>query len=124
MGKATSTANKRKRGKAVESTMAKPWKPENVGDCLAGIYEGAETVTGKGSRDDFQSYHILQDDGERVRLASAMLTTKMNQVPRGTYVWLTYTGPFKSKNGTSDDYDVECEDGTEMIDPFADTPTN
>lgn len=108
----------RKRGGKVESTMAKPWKPENVGDCLEGTYEGSEMVSGKGSRGDFASYHVRKVDGERVRVASAMLNSKMNQVPKGTYIWLTYVGDFETSNGKSPDYDLECEEGTRMIDPF------
>jgi len=112
----------RKRQK-VESMMAKPWKPENEGDCLEGIYHGMEMVPGKGKRKPFKSYHIeVGKDGvptgERVRVASAMLNSKLNQVPKGTYVWLTYVGDFKTENGDSPDYEVEVEDGTDLLDPL------
>lgn len=110
----------RKRGAAVESNMAKPWKPKKKGDELQGTYKGAETVPGKGKRPDFLSYHIEQDDGETVRVASAMLNTKMNQVPRGTYLWLKFVGMFETDNGESADYELTLEEGTELIDPLAD----
>lgn len=112
-----SKPRQRKR-QSVKSMMAAPWKPENEGDCLEGIYHGVETVKGKGKRGDFKSYHIEKPDGERVRVASAMLNTKMNQIPKGSYVWLTYKGMFETSNGESPDYDVDVEDGTELIDPL------
>jgi len=112
-----SPPRQRKR-KAVESMMAAPWKPENVGDCLEGTFHGMEKVPGKGKRDSFKSYHIEQPDGTRVRVASAMLNTKLNQVPKGTYVWLTYKGLFQTSNGNSPDYDVEVEEGTDLFDPL------
>lgn len=107
-----------KKGKRVESMMAAPWKPEAVGDCLEGIYQGVEIVPGKGSRKPFPSYHILRPDGERVRIASAMLNTKLNQIKKGTYVWLTYKGMYECKNGKSPDYEVVPEEGAELIDPL------
>ena len=116
-GKTAAPTRQRKRQK-VESMMAKPWKPEKEGDCLEGIYHGTEIVPGKGKRKPFKSYHIEKPDGERVRIASAMLNTKLNQVPKGTYVWLTYLGMFKTENGDSPDYEVEVEDGTELLDPL------
>lgn len=113
------TAPKRERKREeVKSMMAMPWKPEKEGDCLEGTYLGMEMVKGKGKRRDFPSYHIQQDNGERVRIASAMLNTKLNQVPKGTYVWLTYVGEFKTDNGNSSDYKVDVEQGTELIDPL------
>lgn len=118
---APATAQKPKRERkrqTVESTMAEPWKPEKVGDCIEGFYRGAEMVPGKGSRKPFKSYHIETESGERRRVASAMLNTKMNQIPKGAYVWLTYKGMFESQNGKSPDYDVDVEDGTELIDPL------
>lgn len=119
--KAATTAQKPKRQRkrtTVQSMMAEPWKPENVGDCIEGFYRGAETVPGKGSRKPFKSYHIETEDGERRRVASAMLNSKMNQIPKGAYVWLTFKGMFESQNGQSPDYDVEVEDGTDLIDPL------
>lgn len=114
---ATPPKRERKRQK-VESMMARPWKPEAKGDCLEGIYQGMEIVPGKGKRKAFPSYHIERPDGERVRVASAMLNTKLNQVPKGAYVWLTYLGMFTTQNGDSPDYEVETEEGTELIDPL------
>lgn len=111
-------AKRQRKRQTVDSTMAEPWKPEKVGDCLEGFYRGAEMVAGKGSRRPFKSYHIETEDGEKRRVASAMLNTKMNQIPKGAYVWLTYKGMFESRNGESPDYDVEVEDGTDLIDPL------
>lgn len=118
---AATTAQKPKRQRkrqTVESTMAAPWKPEKVGDCLEGFYRGSEMVPGKGNRKPFKSYHIETEDGERRRVASAMLKTKLNQIPKGAYVWLTYTGMFDTDNGPSPDYNVEVEDGTDLVDPL------
>lgn len=109
---------RQRKRQAVQSMMAEPWKPENVGDCIEGFYRGHEMVPGKGSRKPFKSYHLETEDGERRRVASAMLNTKMNQIPKGAYVWLTYKGMFESTNGPSADYDVDVEDGTELIDPL------
>lgn len=118
----TGTRPKRERKRMkVESTMAKIWKADKVGDVLEGTYLGMEMVKGKGKRGMFRSYHIEKEDGERVRLASAMLNTKMNQVPKGTYIWLTFKGDFETDNGPSPDYEVEVEDGTELTDPLQET---
>jgi len=113
--------NTRKKGAQVESNMAKPWKPKKEGDELQGIYRGVEVVDGKGKRDPFNSYHIEMDDGETVRLTSAMLKSKLNQVKRGTYIWLKYVGIFTTDNGPSPDYEVTLEDGAELIDTLGDS---
>jgi len=124
-----------KRGSAVESNMSKPWKPKKEGEEISGIYRGFEIVDGKGKREPFPSYHIqlagdlqLNDAnktvipaGEKVRVASAMLKTKLNQVPRGTFIWLKFVGMFKTDNGDSPDYEVTLEEGAELIDPLAET---
>lgn len=77
-------------------------------------------MAGKGKRKEFLSYHIEQPDGEMVRVASAMLNSKMNQVKRGTYIWLEYKGEFETDNGKSPDYELTLEDGATLIDPLGD----
>jgi len=114
--KAAPPARARKR-KAVDSSMAKPWNPETKGDSIEGTYLGREKVRGKGSRRDFWSYHFETTDG-RVRVSSAMLNSKMNQIPPGAYCWVTYTGKFLTGNGESKNFDVDVEDGTDLLDPL------
>lgn len=110
---------KRKFGSAVNSSMAEAWKPEKVGDSIVGQYRGMEMVPGPGNRKPFASFHFTLEDGTLRGIASAMLVTKMNQIPRGAWVQLTYTGLFESKNGKSPDYDVVPEEGTVLLDPIA-----
>lgn len=115
---ANAAPTRQRKRQTVESMMAKPWKPEAEGDCLEGTYLGSEMVKGKGKRPSFKSYHIEKPDGERVRIASAMLNSKLNQIPKGAYVWLTFIGMFQTDNGNSPDYQVDVEEGTELIDPL------
>jgi len=103
----------------VESSFATPWIPANPGDCLEGIYQGQDEVpAGKGRH--FTSYKIRTegDDAKLYGVSSAMLKTKMNQIPKGAYIWVTFKGMIETENGASRDYNVEIEQGTKMVDPF------
>jgi hypothetical protein len=115
----------KKRGKRVESSIGvDPWKPTKKGEILEGTYLGAKLmppdVGGKGQA--FFSFHFRKPpdkehpDGERVCVASAMLNSKMNQVPKGTYCWLTYLGKVTVGKGESNSFDLELEEGAEILD--------
>lgn len=108
---------KERQRQEVKSSFAKPWKPEQVGDEMEGTYQGSEMVT-HGKR-TFESYKILTDGGELLGVSSAMLATKFNQVPVGAYVWVKFVGEVETNNGTSRDYHVDVEKGTELVNPFA-----
>lgn len=103
----------------VESSFAAPWIPTNPGDCLEGIYMGQDEVpAGKGRH--FTSYKIRTEgeEGKLYGVSSAMLKTKMNQIPKGAFLWVTFKGMIETENGASRDYNVEVEHGTKMVDPF------
>lgn len=117
-------STRRKATEKVDSGVAEVWKPESEGEQLAGTYLGSEKVKAKGNRDPFDSYHFVTDPDEenpkgvRYRVASAMLNNKMRRIPKGTFCWLTYVGKFETENGLSNDFEVEVEAGTELMDPL------
>lgn len=59
--------------------------------------------------------------GDAVCVAGAMLSTKMDQVPTNEIVTITYLGKIKVGNGDAHDFDVEVDDGVELLDPHAQT---
>jgi hypothetical protein len=104
----------RKRAK-VESTFAEKWTPERIGDCLEGVYLGFEDAPGRKG-EAFSAYQIQTASGERKSLAGAHLDSFMPQVPRGSYVWITYEGKRDLKNGQMMLFNVEVEEGVKLLD--------
>lgn len=108
--------NRPRRGQKVESTFADKWDPVNVGDELEGRYLGHETAQGNRG-EPFEVYHIQTADGKRWSCAGAHLDSIMPQIPKLTYVWITYDGKQKLPNGnTMHMYTVTPEAGTKLID--------
>jgi hypothetical protein len=107
-----------KRGKKVESTFADKWDPSEAGELLEGRYLGYEEA--KGNRGEaFTVYHLQIPDGKRVSVAGAHLDSIMHQIPKGTYVWITFKGKQRLPNGnTMHLFDVEPEEGTRLLDPM------
>lgn len=110
------TTKERKR-KVVESTFADKWEPVNDGDELSGIYLGSERVKGKKG-EDFTVYHVKTDAGKKWSVAGAHLDSIMPQIKRGTFVWVTKTGKTKTTSGEMVLFKVECEEDTELNDPY------
>jgi hypothetical protein len=104
--------------KSVESTFADKWEPENKGDELCGKYIGSETAPGRKQGETFTAYHIMDDEGKRWSVAGAHLDSILNQVPRDTYVWITFDGTQTVKNGEMAKYRVDVEEGVQLVDPY------
>jgi hypothetical protein len=117
INKGESKMARERQRQSVETSFAEAWTPEKEGDLIEGIYRGSDIVKAKGR--SFVSYKIQDEKTGKIRgVASAMLRTKMNQIPKGTYIWVTFKGMTDTENGPSRDYDVEVEKGTNLIDPF------
>ena len=117
---ATQPKTKPKRARrAVESTFADKWEPQNEGDVLEGTFIGVDTAPGKRRGETFTVYHIQDDDGKRWSASGAHLESFMKQIPRGTYVWITFEGTKKVSNGDMNLYKVDVEEGVELKDVLA-----
>lgn len=96
------------RKKAIE--MAKIWnKNLEVGATLEGVYIKKETYKSNYGETD---KYVIEKDGEKYAVfASASLTNQFNNVPEGSYVWITYKGEETSKAGRPVKvYEVEYDD--------------
>ncbi len=101
---------------AVEGGFPEPWKPQEEGEMLEGIYKGHDEVTVKNR--SFRSYRVQNEDTkEFFGVAGGMLKNAIERVPVGTYVWITYKGMVETENGPAKDFEVECERGTKLLDP-------
>lgn len=97
------------RKKAIEQTTT--WnKNLNVGDALEGVYLKKEIV--EGSYGNTEKYVIKTSNGElKGVFTCASLSRQFNNVPEGSYVWITYTGEVPTKTGRMIKvYDVEYDD--------------
>lgn len=97
------------RKKAVEQTTT--WNKNLViNDTLEGVYIKKENFDGKFGQTE--KYIIEKNDGEKMGVfSSASLARQFNNIPEGSYVWLTYKGEETSKNGRPVKvYDVEYDD--------------
>lgn len=103
-----------KRGKAVESTFAEKWEPQNVGDFVEGRYLGYEVAEGRKDS-NFNAYQLLQPDGKRLSMAGAHLDSILPQVPKNTYIWVTYNGSRRMKSGDMKLFTVEVEEGVRLL---------
>ncbi len=113
-------SNAPKRGRRVESTFADKWDPINAGDALEGRYMGSEWAPGKDHGEMFRVYHIVGEDQKRWSIAGAHLDSIMPQIPRGTYVWVTYEGEEMLRNRNKmKKFGVELEEGVKLIDTYA-----
>jgi hypothetical protein len=100
----------------VKSNFPTPWQPENKGDTLEGVYHGYNEVDdNRGGK--FKS-HKIKPEGSDVFMgvSGSFLDQKMIKIPKGTYVWITFMGEVKVKNGMAKDFTVECEEGTKLLD--------
>lgn len=100
----------------VDPKFATPWKPENAGDTLEGIYIGQKEV----STDRFQGKPFIAyliRSGKELRSATGgMLASYFEQIPINTKVKITFTGMVAVKNGNAKNFDVEVPDGTQLLD--------
>ena len=97
------------RKKAIESTEI--WNKDlNVGDTLEGVFIKTEVFDGKFG--ETEKYVIEKEDGNKLGVySSASLERQFNNVPVGSYVWITYKGEETSKNGRPVKvYDVDYDD--------------
>lgn len=99
----------------VGSNYATPWKPEGEGETIEGIYSGYNVV--RGDRNESFKSHKVKPEGkeEYIGVSGALIDGMLLRVPAGTYVWITYKGLIKTKNGQAKDYNVECEKGTKLL---------
>lgn len=100
----------------VGSNYAKPWKPEGAGETIEGVYSGYNTV--KGDRGESFKSHKVKPEGseEYIGVSGAMVDGMLLRVPVGAYVWITFKGMLKTKNGQAKDYEVQTEKGVKLID--------
>jgi len=103
----------------VKGGFPEPWKPEQPGEKLEGIYLGHENVPERRGG-TFTSYRIMNEETEELRSVSgAMLRTSLGRVPKGTFVSITFEGVEDQRNGEAKIYRVQCEKGTKLL-PVAD----
>ena len=102
----------------VDSAYADPWKPEKEGEVLEGFYLGFTKVPSpRKEQGPFKSYNVKTEGGEYRGISGAIVGSKLQRVPKGTYIWVTYKGKIKTNQGMAKDFDVECEAGTKLLDP-------
>ncbi|MBO7731308.1 MAG: hypothetical protein J6S67_02095 [Methanobrevibacter sp.] len=97
------------RKKAIE--MTETWNKDlEVGATLEGVYVKVEHLNTQFG--ESEKYIIEKDDGTKIGVFStASLTRQFNNVPVGSYVWITYKGEETSKNGRPVKvYDVDYDD--------------
>ena len=106
---------RKKSSEEVKSNFPVPFKPEREGEFVEGKYLGFNVVDdGRGK--DFKSHKLKPDDSdEMIGVSGALLDQKMERIPKGAYVWITYEGEMKTKNGTAKQFKVECEEGTKLL---------
>lgn len=106
--------------KKVESTFADPWTPQNPGDVLLGVYVGSEMAPGRKKEEFFRVWKIRAEDGKAWSIAGAQLESIMRQIPRNTYVRVTFQGKTTVASGNEMRlFEVECAEDTELRDPYA-----
>lgn len=120
MSNETKSDKKPAKSMKVDGSFAKAWKPTGEGEVLEGIFLGSQKVPGK--RGDFKAHHIMTDEKVRMSVASASLDVVFAQIPRKTRVTVLFTGMMEVDNGEMRTFDVSVPDGTELIDPFDDSP--
>lgn len=115
------TPPKKREFKKVESTFADPWQPQNKGDILLGTYVGTEQADGKKRGEKFRVWKIKDDNGKAWSISGATLISVMRQIPRGSYIQVTYQGTDKTRDGNDMKlWDVQCEAGVELKDAYED----
>lgn len=104
----------RVRGEQITNDLPPVWKHEKEGDELAGWYRGSKEITYGDSK--FLT-HLIEDDetGEILSFSGAIADRKMSRVKRDKFVWVTFNGIIRSKNGKTKDYTVTLEEGEEPL---------
>jgi len=94
-----------------EIILAEEWKKvevnafkfENEGDSIEGVYLRAE----KSTQYENDNYVLETTDGNKTVFGTAVLNTKMANIPLGKMVKIVYIGKAKSKKGVMyKDFDV------------------
>lgn len=105
--------------KTVDSNFAEPWKPAKKGAALQGEYLGSDEIpSGRNDGKFFTSYRIRDKNGVILGVAGAFLDSKMNQVPQGAPIRVTYEGEKKTNNGVAKLFALEVDDSVELLDPY------
>lgn len=101
----------------VKADFGTPWKPEKKGDILEGKYMGFDVIPSqRGQSKSFKSFRIKPDGSNEVYgVAGATLERKLFQVPKGTFVRITYQGQITTANGQAHDFKIECEQGVKLL---------
>lgn len=97
------------RKKAVEIT--KTWNKDlTAGASIEGVYLKKEIY--EGNYGPAEKYIIETPDGEKLGVfGSASLVYQFNNVPEGSYVWITYKGEETTKSGRPVKvYEVDYDD--------------
>lgn len=107
-------ARERERGLEITNDLPPVWRHENEGDELEGWYRGSKEIQYGDSK--FLT-HLIEDDetGEIQSFSGAIADRKMSRVKRDKYVWITFMGIIRSKNGKTKDYRVTLEKGEEPL---------
>lgn len=105
----------------VESSFAEVWAPKVPGESVTGIYVKVEQIPAKNkpAGETFPSYRLKpMNGGKAVGVSGAMLSSKMDQVPVGTAVKITYLGLEKTgKGNAAKQFKVQVPRGIELLDP-------
>lgn len=97
--------------KSASATFNITWNKDlKEGDSIEGYYVDTKVVSGQFGENT--KYTIETKDGTLYDIfASASLSSQFKNVPEGCYVWITYDGEVKSKNGrTVKQYTVDYDD--------------
>ena len=87
------------------------WTPANEGDSIEGRYTGSETFIGKFGE---ATKYVIEFEGTAYGVyGTASINRQFNNIPEGSYVWITYKGIEPTKNGRNVkvfdiDYDTEA----------------
>lgn len=116
--------------KEVTADFATPWRPENKGDKIEGVYIGFDEVPvkrpGRDGKRSFKSYRIKPDGSDEVfGVAGATLGRKMGRIREGTYVRIEYLGMIEVASGDeAHDFKVECEANSRLSNSVVSNPSS
>jgi len=103
----------------VQTLFAEQYKGFKLpGDTLEGLYVGNHWVDPeKGKNGGFWAYHIQTEDGQRVSISGAALDNIMPQIPRNVEIQVIFRGMISVGRNEMKDFEVNIEEGVELLDP-------
>lgn len=101
-------------GEDVPDSYATPWKEPKKGDSIMGTYLGAKAIPKERGEGTFDAHVLQRADGSLVSAAGGSIDARMDRVPYGTKVKITFQGTQKHKGGNMKLFDVICEKGTKL----------